>query len=353
MDDPRFAAKKGSKLWALAESGELGDELTRPDDVDEEGVEEEEEDVSEQDSQDESEEEESDGGDDDEEEEEEEDAEEDDDDDEDDEDDDDDDDDDDGDDDDDDGDNDDDDDNLNKGAKTEASGAAPSAGKKGKMKTRDIIKPMSEEKLSDFREKMRKTGVVYLSRVPPFMRPTKLRHLMAQFGEVLHVYLTPEDPTKQRKRRKKGGNPARKYTEGWVEFADKKVAKAVASSLNNTTIGGKKRDYYHDDIWNLKYLKGFKWHHLTERLDYERKTREQRIRAEMAQAKRQSKFYLGKVQQAHSLAAQREKKRRRAGADGAEEAAPKLRRRFHQREAVETGQGEPSVALSHVMAKRK
>jgi ESF2/ABP1 family protein len=45
---------------------------------------------------------------------------------------------------------------------------------------------------------------------------------------------------------------------GWIEFADKKVAKRVAKSLNNTPMGGKKSDYYHDDIWNLKYLKNFK-----------------------------------------------------------------------------------------------
>lgn len=45
---------------------------------------------------------------------------------------------------------------------------------------------------------------------------------------------------------------------GWIEFADKKIAKQVAESLNNTPIGGKKGDFYHDDIWNLKYLKGFK-----------------------------------------------------------------------------------------------
>jgi ESF2/ABP1 family protein len=45
---------------------------------------------------------------------------------------------------------------------------------------------------------------------------------------------------------------------GWVEFADKKIARQVAESLNNTAIGGKKGDYYHDDIWNLKYLKKFK-----------------------------------------------------------------------------------------------
>jgi len=62
----------------------------------------------------------------------------------------------------------------------------------------------------------------------------------------------------QRKKRKdNGGNGSKQFSEGWIEFADKRVAKQVAQSLNNTVIGGKKSSFYHDDIWNLKYLKGF------------------------------------------------------------------------------------------------
>ena len=67
------------------------------------------------------------------------------------------------------------------------------------------------------------------------------------------------------------------FISGWVEFAEKKIAKNVRSwrffrgnnnhfisfqvalALNNTLIGGKKRSFYHDDIWNIKYLKGFKY----------------------------------------------------------------------------------------------
>ncbi len=41
-----------------------------------------------------------------------------------------------------------------------------------------------------------------------------------------------------RSRRKKyGGNKKKKYTEGWVEFLDKKVAKKVAKTLNAQPIG--------------------------------------------------------------------------------------------------------------------
>lgn len=61
---------------------------------------------------------------------------------------------------------------------------------------------------------------------------------------------------------------------------------AIAESLNNTLIGGRKRNYYHDDMWNLKYLRKFKWDHLTEKVAYERRVRSQKLRLETMQAKR-------------------------------------------------------------------
>ena len=35
-------------------------------------------------------------------------------------------------------------------------------------------------------------GVVYLSRIPPFMRPRKVRHLLSRYGDIGRVYLQPE-----------------------------------------------------------------------------------------------------------------------------------------------------------------
>lgn len=63
-----------------------------------------------------------------------------------------------------------------------------------------------------------------------------------------------------------GGNRKAMYTEGWIEFTRKKVAKRVAESLNNTPIGGPKGSFYREDRWNLKFLKHFKWSHLTEKI---------------------------------------------------------------------------------------
>ena len=47
---------------------------------------------------------------------------------------------------------------------------------------------------------------------------------------------------------------ARHFTEGWIEFLSKRTAKEVASNLNNTPVGGKKRAKSHDVLWNIKYL---------------------------------------------------------------------------------------------------
>jgi ESF2/ABP1 family protein len=56
------------------------------------------------------------------------------------------------------------------------------------------------------------------------------------------------------------------FTEGWVEFKDKHVARSVANMLNATPIGGKKGSRWRDDVWTMKYLPRFKWYMLTEQI---------------------------------------------------------------------------------------
>lgn len=55
-----------------------------------------------------------------------------------------------------------------------------------------VVKPLTPEDLAKFKAAQEKTGVVYISRIPPGMRPTKVRHLMTAYGEVGRVYLQPE-----------------------------------------------------------------------------------------------------------------------------------------------------------------
>lgn len=92
-----------------------------------------------------------------------------------------------------------------------------------------------------------------------------------------------------------------RFSEGWVEFASKRVAKAVAERLNNTKVGGKRRTRYHECLWNIKYLPRFKWAHLNERLAYEKAVRQQRMRTEIAQVKRETNFFIESVDQSKKL----------------------------------------------------
>lgn len=81
-----------------------------------------------------------------------------------------------------------------------------------------------------------------------------------------NTYTCAADPALRKQRKQKGGNTGKNFTEGWVEFEDKAVAKQVAAMLNSNPIGGKRRSAYHYDLWSLKYLPKFKWDHLTEEI---------------------------------------------------------------------------------------
>ncbi|MCJ1296083.1 RNA-binding ATPase activator esf2 [Xylographa carneopallida] len=164
------------------------------------------------------------------------------------------------------------------------------------------VKSLTQSQLASSQRKARKTGVIYLSRIPPFMRPSTIRHLLAPYGDISRLFLTPEPPAVYTRRIKAGGNKKRSFIDGWVEFALKKNAKICAETLNREIIGGKKGGWYHDDIWNIKYLRGFKWSDLMEQVQGEEKAREGRMRAELQREQRERKAFLGNVE-----AARREK----------------------------------------------
>ena len=115
-----------------------------------------------------------------------------------------------------------------------------------------------------------------MSKIPPKMSPEVVRKLLSKRFEIERIYFEkePEAATKQRQRYN-GGKKEIRFKEGWIEFARKKDAKMAALALNNQLMGGKKRkNHFHDDLWVLKYLSGFKWHNLTEKLAYDQKMRE-------------------------------------------------------------------------------
>jgi hypothetical protein len=54
------------------------------------------------------------------------------------------------------------------------------------------IKALSKKKLQKFQDEADSHGVVYLSRIPPYMQPQKIRYLLSPYGEVMRIFLTPE-----------------------------------------------------------------------------------------------------------------------------------------------------------------
>ncbi|WOG82168.1 hypothetical protein DCAR_0101330 [Daucus carota subsp. sativus] len=86
-------------------------------------------------------------------------------------------------------------------------------------------------------EKAEKRGVCYLSHIPPKMDHVKLRQLLFQYGEIQRIYVTPENPDARLNGEKAGGFRGQKFSEGWVEFTDKRVAKDVAETLNGEQMG--------------------------------------------------------------------------------------------------------------------
>mmetsp|Transcript_23701 Transcript_23701/g.55272 ORF Transcript_23701/g.55272 Transcript_23701/m.55272 type:complete len:257 (-) Transcript_23701:48-818(-) len=176
--------------------------------------------------------------------------------------------------------------------------------------------------------KLDRRGIVHLPDLPLAMHPQKLRHIMEQFGEVGRIFLSPEDPLNRKHRKRQGGNKKKRYTEGWVEFTDKKVAKRVAASLNGNTVGGRKRhNFYRDRVWNVRYLPKFKWHMLHEGERYNKQVRKARLKQQINQARRETDYFLENVHKAKV-------QKRRAAQDFQQDAVPRPER--------EKGVGRPA-----------
>ncbi|GAB7346315.1 hypothetical protein MBLNU457_5035t1 [Dothideomycetes sp. NU457] len=183
-------------------------------------------------------------------------------------------------------------------------------------KDHKTLKPLTTRQLERSQKAANKTGVIYLSRVPPFMKPSTLRTYLTPHGETNRIFLTPEDDAQHKRRVRAGGNKKKSYTDGWVEFVSKKDAKMVANVLNGNIIGGRKGSYYYDDVWNIKYLKGFKWHHLTEQISNENAERAAKLRAEISRSRKEDRDFVRDVERGKMI--QGIKTKRAARQDGTE-----------------------------------
>ncbi|KAL8769932.1 MAG: hypothetical protein Q9209_004179 [Squamulea sp. 1 TL-2023] len=154
----------------------------------------------------------------------------------------------------------------------------------------------------------RKPGVVYLSRIPPFMRPSTVRHLLSPFGSITKLFLTPEPPAQHTSRVRSGGNKKRSFIDGWIEFASHKSAKTCVAAINGQTMGG--RGWYRDDVWNAKYLRGFGWEDLMASVRAEEREREERVRVGVRRDRKEREEFLRGVERAKI---EEGKKRKREG----------------------------------------
>ncbi|KAI5443331.1 pre-rRNA-processing protein ESF2 [Lathyrus oleraceus] len=212
-----------------------------------------------------------------------------------------------------------------------------------KLKLKKKLK--MKKKLEKETEKAQKRGVCYLSRIPPHMDHVKLRQILSQFGDIQRIFLAPQESSArvQFKRARASQNQA--YSEGWVEFANKFVAKRVANNLNGEQIGGRKRSSFYYDLWNIKYLSKFKWDDLTEELAFKRATREQKVALELSAAKKERDFYMSKVDQSRASNAieERLKKKQKVQQDSVQ--VEKVIRHFPQTKpiAADAKQSKPEL----------
>lgn len=155
-------------------------------------------------------------------------------------------------------------------------------------------------------------------------------------------------------RRKYTSTKKAHFTEGWVEFKDKKVARSIADMLNAQPIGGKKGTRWRDDIWTMKYLPKFKWNMLTEQVGksrsfptnharpdawctaHEAAIHTARLRVELSQSKTEQKEYLKNVELARVLD-KRAERARQAGKE-MKKPEPKERKRHVDGESGEQPQ---------------
>ena len=140
------------------------------------------------------------------------------------------------------------------------------------------------------------------------MNVAKIKEMLCAY-DVERVYLVKEgkfyvlilfiEERKKKFREKMGGKKGvLRFTEGWIEFSDKKVARMVALSINNTKMSNlnyldkKKGTFYSEDTWCIKYLPKFKWENLTEKLAYDARMRKEKLTAEVKKENKKKDYYL-------------------------------------------------------------
>lgn len=82
-------------------------------------------------------------------------------------------------------------------------------------------KPLLTKPVKPTKKSKSKPGVVYLSSLPPYLRPSALRSFLEQrgFAPITRVFLQPTVPNSSAPKRR--SNKRKTYSDGWVEFQSK------------------------------------------------------------------------------------------------------------------------------------
>jgi len=183
-------------------------------------------------------------------------------------------------------------------------------------------------------------GVIFISFLPENMTPLHLKQIFEKYGEVGRIFLQPEEfqARKVKPRYNKGS-----FSEGWIEMIDKRLAKRLALTLNNTLITDGKKSKWKDHTWSVKYLHRFRWDHLTERLAYEREVKRKRMRVEYARSKKETAAFQANVESNKRI--QNIKQRREKRGEKTEIRAKKYQ--YKQRKTVDELRKEKLAALNN------
>jgi hypothetical protein len=93
-------------------------------------------------------------------------------------------------------------------------------------------KPLSSSKLAKFQERHARSGIVYMSRVPPHLKPLRLRQMLEGHAKLGRIYMAPveqhggvnaEASGAGGGSKRRAAKRSKEYGEAWIEFEDKKA----------------------------------------------------------------------------------------------------------------------------------
>lgn len=139
----------------------------------------------------------------------------------------------------------------------------------------------------------------------------KIIYLLSKYGKINRSHIVGDEKSEAYHRKHPDSHRRQRFVEGWVEFEDKRDAKTCVAQLNGRIVGGKKKSEFHDCMWTMKYLYGFKWPQLLEMLNYEKRLRMDKLKAEFTHSRKQDEKFLENVNKSnkHKMIEKRKKEK--------------------------------------------